>query len=76
MHVGSECLDSGFWQKLGQFCVPTVLFERCSNISLILQKMRKNIDESIRLERKKKITEIQERKKNQQILFSLPFEKP
>lgn len=76
MHVGSECLDSSFWQKLGQFCVPTVLFERCSNISLILQKMRKNIDESIRLERKKKITEIQERKKNQQILFSLPFEKP
>lgn len=63
MHVGSECLDSSFWQKLGQFCVPTVLFERCSNISLILQKMRKNIDESIRLERKKKITEIQERKK-------------
>lgn len=74
MHAGSERLDSSFRQKLGQFCMPTVLFERCSNISLILQKMRKNIDESFRLERKKSLRYRNE--KNQQILFSLAFEKP
>lgn len=67
MHASSECLDSSFWQKPDQFCVPTVLLERCSKVSLMLQKMWKNTDESIALERKKK---------NQKILFSLSFEEP
>lgn len=65
MHANSECLDSSFWQKPVQFCVPTVLFERCSRVSLVSQETWKNTDESIAFERKKKSLGdfFQERKK-------------
>lgn len=53
MHASSECLDSSFWQKPVQFCVPTVLFESCSRVSLVAQEVWKNTDESIAFERKK-----------------------
>ena len=71
MHVSHECLDSNFWQKPGQFCVPTVFFERYSKVSLISQKVWKNTDESIALEREKNHSVTGKEKKSEDIVLTL-----
>lgn len=71
MHASSECLDSSFWQKPGQFCVPTVLFERCSKVLLMLLKMWKNTDKSIALERKKNHSVMGKKKNSEDIVLIL-----